>query len=70
MYGTVDELARILQIRSPTVGADRGDDPLSRRRQLARPTRSWPASTPFIDGRQVQLATEVVYDRAREHWQQ
>ena len=27
-------------------------------------------STPLTDGRQVQLATEVVYERAREHWQQ
>ena len=69
VYGTVDELARILQINNPTAA------------QTAAMTRCLEAasyeadsfmdrSTPLSDGRQVQLATEVVYDRAREHWQQ
>jgi hypothetical protein len=69
VYGTVDELARILQITNPTVA------------QTAAMTRCLDAASfevdsyiartaPFSDGRQVQLATEVVYERAREHWQQ
>jgi hypothetical protein len=69
VYGTVDELARILKIPSPTVA------------QTAAMTRCLEAAsfeadsfmarvTPFNDERQVQLVTEVVYERAREHWQQ
>ena len=69
VYGTVDELARILQITSPTVA------------QTAAMTRCLQAasfeadsfiarSTPLTDSRQVDLVTNAVYDIAREHWQQ
>jgi len=69
VYGTVDELARILKIPSPTVA------------QTTAMTRCLEAAsfeadsfmartTPFNDQRQLQLVTEVVLERAREHWQQ
>ena len=69
VYGTVDELARILQISSPTV-----DQTAAMTRCLQAASYEADAfmarSSPLSDGRQIQLATEVVYERAREHWQQ
>jgi len=69
VYGTVQELARILQINAPTAA------------QTAAMTRCLQAasfeadsfmarSTPLSDARQVDLVTNAVYDIAREHWQQ
>jgi hypothetical protein len=69
VYGTVDELARILQITSPTVAQTAA---MSRCLEAASyEADSFMArSTPLTDARQVQLVTEMVYERAREHWQQ
>jgi predicted transcriptional regulator len=69
VYGSVDELARILKISAPTVAQTAA---MSRCLEAA----SWQAdsymarTTPFTDERQLELVTNAVYDIAREHWQQ
>ena len=67
-YGTTDELARILKIRSPTA-----DQLTAMERVLASASGEVNAEidrTDAIAGWQVQLATEVTLERAVEHWQQ
>jgi len=68
IYGTTDELARILKIRTPTA-----DQLAAMERVLAAASgevNSEIDRTDALAGWQIQLATEVTLERAVEHWQQ
>jgi hypothetical protein len=68
MYGTTDELARILKQRNPSA-----DQLTAMERVLASASGEVNAEIDRTDpvvGWQLQLATEVTLERAVEHWQQ
>lgn len=68
MYGTVDELMRILKIRTPT-----GDQTAAGERVLTTASGEINAEIDRVDdipGWGFQLVTEVALERAVEHWQQ
>jgi hypothetical protein len=67
-YGTTDELARILKIRTPTA-----DQTAAMERVLLTATGEIDSEISRVDdlaGWQVALVTEVCLERAVEHWQQ
>lgn len=70
VYGTVDELFRILKIRTPSA-----EETEAAERVLTAATGEINSEIDLPDGEvvsgwQISLATEVAYERAVEHWQQ